>query len=188
MTFESLLQRRLTREEYLGLLGQEYHLSLAAPENLRRAAARVSDARLARWLEQHAADEDGHHLWALRDLADLGATPPAPTEATRRLLERVAQVAGGDEPHTILGLSVVVEHAAPRVDPAMLLPEGLGKATRFVVRHTKVDVKHAREVDEMIAALAPAQRAQVEERAKEFAALFVAFLMAAAGRHDAAAA
>lgn len=177
-----LMRTRLSRPQYVGVLGQEYHLSSNAPRNLRLAASQVEKdlPELAAWLRHHADDEDGHHLWAEDDLADLGETIPPATDATRRLLTRVRQIASGDHAYRILGLSYVVEHTAPQIDPDELLPHDVGSANRFIVRHTKVDIKHAEEVDEAIAALPEALQAEVFEQAAEFRELFHAFLLAAA--------
>src|SRR5258708_5747842 len=84
--------------------------------------------------------------------------PPQAPAATDRLINRVRQIAAGPKAYLILGLSYVVEHSAPKIDPATLLPEGVEPATRFIVRHTMVDVKPAREVDEIIGSLSPAQQ------------------------------
>src|SRR5690349_21642429 len=62
---------RLTRQQYVGLLGQLYHFSAAAQKHLRRVSDRIDDPGLARWFVQHAREENGHHRWAELDLRDL---------------------------------------------------------------------------------------------------------------------
>jgi len=181
---------RLTREQYIGVLGQEYHLSRAAPANLRAAADRLASLsagksarhqKVSDWLRKHASEEDGHFIWALQDLNDLGVkVPPPQTYETTSLLVTVQSIATSTAPYRILGLSDVVEHFAPTLKVETLLPEGIGEASRFIGRHSKVDVQHAKEVDEAIGWLSDKEQGEVRATAKVFESLFRNFLLAAA--------
>ena len=87
--------RRLTRAEYVGLLGQLYHFSAAAQVNLRLVIDRINDPALSTWFVRHAREERGHHRWAEEDLRDLGETIPLPLPATLRLIRHMGRWPSG---------------------------------------------------------------------------------------------
>jgi hypothetical protein len=173
--------RALTRDQYVGLLGQLYHFSAAAQSHLRQVVARIDDPRLAQWFARHARQEQGHHLWAEQDLRDLGEEVPPPTPATLRLIHHIEEVATGPKPYLVLGISHVAENLSPMLDPATLLPEGLESAVRYVGRHALVDRTHAEEVNEQVSMLPAARRAEVLEESRRFERLMLEFFLASAG-------
>ncbi|MDB5292542.1 MAG: hypothetical protein JWL69_3783 [Phycisphaerales bacterium] len=173
--------KRLTRRQYVGVLGQLYHFSAAAQMHLRRVIDRIDDPALSRWFVQHAREENGHHRWAEQDLTDLGEVIPPPLPSTLRLIRRIEEVAGGPKPYLVLGISSVAENLSPMLDPAALLPHGMNGATRYIKRHTLVDRRHSEEVNRQVAML-PAERwAEVTEEARRFEELMFGFFLAAAG-------
>jgi hypothetical protein len=173
--------RRLTRQQYVGLLGQLYHFSAAAQQHLRQVVRRIDDPRLALWFVQHAREENGHHYWAEQDLIDLGEAVPLPLPATRALIARIGEVAEGPKPYLVLGISSVAENLSPLLDPDMFLPEEAFGASRYIRRHVLVDRKHAEEVNRQVALLPPEWREEVMEETRRFEGLMFEFFLAAAG-------
>ena len=173
--------RRLTRREYVGLLGQLYHFSAAAQVHLRQVIDRVDDPALSRWFVQHAREENGHHRWAEQDLRDLGQKIPLPLPATLRLIRHMEEVAGGPRPYLVLGISSVAENLSPMLDPAALLPDGVNGASRYLMRHAMVDKLHAQEVNVQVSMLSPQRRSEVIEESWRFEELMLEFFLSAAG-------
>jgi len=172
---------RLTRQQYVGLLGQLYHFSAAAQRHLRQVFNRIDDPALSRWFVQHAREENGHHRWAELDLRDLGEAIPPPLPATLRVIRRIGEIAGGPKPYLVLGISRVAENLSPLLDPGALLPEGMNGATRYIKRHTLVDRRHAEAVNRQVSMLPADRWAEVMEEARRFEDLMLEFLLAAAG-------
>lgn len=173
--------RRLTRLEYVGLLGQLYHFSAAAQVHLRQVIDRVDDPALSRWFVHHAREENGHHRWAEQDLRDLGEIIPLPLPATLRLIRHMEEVARGPRPYLVLGISSVAENLSPMLDPAALLPDGVNGASRYLMRHAMVDRLHAQEVNVQVSMLSPERRSEVIEESWRFEELMLEFFLSAAG-------
>ena len=173
--------KRLTRQQYVGLLGQLYHFSAAAQRHLRQVSARIDDPALSQWFVQHAREENGHHRWAEQDLRDLGEAIPLPLAATLRLIHRIGEVAGGPKPYLVLGISSVAENLSPMLDPAGILPEGVNGASRYLKRHTLVDRLHSEEVNRQVSMLPPDRWSEVMEESGRFEELMFEFFLAAAG-------
>ena len=171
----------LTRDQYIGLLGQLYHFSAAAQSHLREVGKRIDDPVLSRWFARHARQEHGHHRWAEQDLWDLGKDVPAPTPATICLIRHIEEVANGPKPYLVLGISYVAENLSPMLDPATLLPDGVDRAVRYVGRHVLVDQTHAEEVNQQVSMLPPGRRAEVLEESRRFETLLFEFFLASAG-------
>jgi len=172
--------RRLTREQYVGLLGQLYHFSVVAQSHLRAVADRIDDPALSSWFVRHAREENGHHRWAEQDLKDLGEVVPPPRPVTLGLVRHIEEVANGPKPYLVLGISYVVENLSPMLDPAALLPGGIDGAVRYVGRHVLVDRTHAEEVNRQVSMLPPDRRAEVLEESRRFEGLMFEFFLAAA--------
>jgi hypothetical protein len=171
---------RLTKEQYVSFLSQEFYFANSTPINLRLAANNCPFPIISDFLTHHAKDEDGHAVWALQDIMDLGMCTPLPVKKeTDKLISYARSVCRGCESYKILGLSVLVENLAPSVDLSKLLPENIGSAVRFIERHSKVDVKHAQEINELIAESDPPIRKGIEGSAMEFIILYADFLHAA---------
>src|SRR4029077_5659301 len=129
------------------------------------------DPALSRWFAQHAREENGHHRWAEQDLRDLGEAFPPPFPPTLRLIRHIEEVPGGPKPYLVLGISHVAENLSPMLDPAALLPDGIGRAGRYVERHVLVDRTHAADVNRQVAMLSAERRAEVLEESRWFAEL-----------------
>ena len=136
---------------------------------------------LSRWFAKHAREENGHHRWAEQDLTELGETVPPPFPATLRLIRHIEQVAAGPKPYLLLGISHVAENLSPMLDPAVLLPEGMDGAARYVGRHVLVDRAHAADVNQQVSMLPAGRRAEVLEESRRFAELMFEFLLESAG-------
>ncbi|MDB5333452.1 MAG: hypothetical protein JWP03_4603 [Phycisphaerales bacterium] len=175
---------RLKRRQYVGLLGQLYHFSAAAQAHLRQVSDRIDDPALSQWFVRHAREENGHHRWAEQDLMDLGELIPPPLPATRRLIERIEEVANGPKPYLVLGISSVAENLSPMLDPAAVLPGGVNGAARYITRHTLVDRRHSEEVNRQVAMLPADRWVEVMEEARRFEELMFEFFLAAAGTPD----
>jgi hypothetical protein len=173
---------RLTRRQYVGLLGQLYHFSAAAQRHLRQVFNRIDDPALSQWFVQHAREENGHHRWAEQDLKDLGEEIPFPLPATLRLIRHIGEVAGGPKPYLVLGISSVAENLSPMLDPAAVLPDGVNGAARYIKRHTLVDRRHAEEVNRQVSMLPPERWSEVMEESRRFEELMLEFFLAAAGK------
>ena len=178
---ETLNGQSLTRDQYVGLLGQLYHFSAAAQSHLCAVVDRIDDPALSRWFAKHAREEHGHHRWAEQDLRDLGECVAPPFPATLRLIRHIAEIANGPKPYLVLGISHVAENLSPMLDPAALLPDGIDRAGRYVERHVLVDRTHAADVNRQVAMLPAARRAEVLEESQRFAELMFDFLRESAG-------
>jgi hypothetical protein len=180
--YEQVGNVKLTLEQYVSLLSQEFYFASVTSINLRIAAKNCPFPNIADYLRHHAKDEDGHNIWAMQDLLELGhSVPLPPTKATEALLRHMSVVSNGDESYKFLGLSMIVENLAPKIDINMLLPENIGEAKRFVERHTKVDVLHSKEINELIASLDIPLQKGIEGAAMEFIILYADFLSQAVG-------
>ena len=173
--------KRMTRQQYVGLLGQLYHFSAAAQAHLRQVIDRIDDPALSQWFKQHAREENGHHRWAEQDLRDLGAAIPLPLPATLRLIRRIGEVAAGPKPYLVLGISSVAENLSPMLDPAVILPVGVNGASRYIKRHALVDRRHAEDVNRQVSMLPHDRWSEVMEEARRFEDLMFEFFLAAAG-------
>jgi Iron-containing redox enzyme len=178
---ETLNGQPLTREQYVGLLGQLYHFSAAAQSHLRAVVDRIDDPALSRWFAKHAREETGHHRWAELDLKELGEAVPPPLPATLRLIRHIEQVADGPKPYLVLGISHVAENLSPMLDPTELLPKGIGRSMRYVGTHVLVDRTHVADVNLQVSLLPTARRAEVLEESRQFAELMFEFLLESAG-------
>jgi hypothetical protein len=178
---ETLNGQALSRDQYIGLLGQLYHFSAAAQSHLRAVVGRIDDPALSRWFAKHAREEYGHHRWAEQDLKELGEEVPAPFPATLRLIRHIEEIAGSSKPYLVLGISHVAENLSPMLDPAALLPDGIGRAGRYVERHVLVDRTHAADVNRQVAMLPVERRTEVLEESRRFTELMFEFLLASVG-------
>jgi hypothetical protein len=178
---ETLNGQPLTRDQYVGLLGQLYHFSAAAQSHLRAVVDRIDDPALSRWFAKHAREEYGHHRWAEQDLTELGEAVPSALPATLRLIRHIEEIAGGPKPYLLLGISHVAENLSPMLDPTALLPEGIGRAGRYVERHVLVDRTHAADVNRQVAMLSAERRAEVLEESRRFTELMFEFLLESVG-------
>src|SRR5688572_9769263 len=108
---KKLVDGTLSAAEYVFYLSQVVHQVRGSGPMLRAAGAdleRRGRTRLAALFNVKSSEEEGHDLWALRDLAALGvdpssvsdATPSAPVVAYNALTRYAVE----HEPLTILGV------------------------------------------------------------------------------------
>ncbi|MEA2217529.1 MAG: hypothetical protein QOJ35_155 [Solirubrobacteraceae bacterium] len=119
-------------------------------------------AALADYYARHAEEERGHDGWLLEDLAALGADPGQPLREIPS--PRVATFAGAQyywlrhhHPVALLGHMAVVEGYPPQVGFAARLQRLTGypaDAFRAVRRHERLDIRHRRELYDLLDALA----------------------------------
>jgi hypothetical protein len=118
-------------------------------------------AALVAYFEHHGPEEKGHDVWLLEDLDALGGDRDA---ALNRLPSpRVATLVGAQyywlrhaHPVSLLGHMGVVEGYSPPAGFADRLMELTGyprDAFRAIRRHERLDIKHKRELYELIDAL-----------------------------------
>jgi len=158
----------------VGVLGQAYHLWVSVPLALRTAADNSADARVAQWMRQFATICDDRSDSIADDLSDLQTTIPTPGSTTGRLLDRINEVAGGDDSLGLLGMCEVLD-AWSMTGLSGMVPRGVN-ATRFVTRFAG-----ARGVDSFIATLSPDERGTAHQHASVFQQLLMEALCAAAG-------
>jgi hypothetical protein len=119
-------------------------------------------AALVAYFEHHGPEEAGHDVWLLEDLEALGGDRRA---ALQRLPSpRVATLVGAQyywlrhaHPVSLLGHMGVVEGYSPPAGFADRLQELTGHprdAFRAIRRHERLDIKHKRELYELIDGLA----------------------------------
>ncbi|MEA2231641.1 MAG: hypothetical protein QOD83_1457 [Solirubrobacteraceae bacterium] len=137
---------------------------IEAAADRARALAPFDDlaAELVAYFEHHAPEEAGHDVWLLEDLAALGSDREA---ALRRIPSpRVATLVGAQyywlrhvHPVSLLGHMAVVEGYSPPLGFADRLQSVTGhppEAFRAIRRHERLDLKHKRELYEVIDRLA----------------------------------
>ena len=164
----------LTREQYVGVLGQAYHLWVSVPLALRTAADNSADARVAQWMRQFATVCDDRSDSIADDLSDLRASIPTAASTTGRLLDRIHEVAGGDDSLGLLGLCEALD-VWSLSGLRGLVPRGVN-ATRFVTRFAG-----ARGVDSFVATLSPDDRGTTHQHASVFGHLLTELICSAAG-------
>jgi hypothetical protein len=119
-------------------------------------------AALVPYYEHHGPEEAGHDVWLLEDLEATGGDREA---ALRRIPSpAVATLVGAQyywlrhaHPVSLLGHMGVVEGYSPPVGLADRLQEATGHprdAFRAIRRHERLDIKHKRELYELIDSLA----------------------------------
>lgn len=121
------------------------------------SADRVAEG-LARYFTRHMKEESGHDLWLLEDLEATGADPEEPV--TQIPSPRVATLVGAQyywlrhyHPVSLLGHIAAIESYHPPAGFAERLRELTGypeNAFRAIARHEVLDVRHKRELYELI--------------------------------------
>jgi hypothetical protein len=133
-------------------------LEAAMEEARRRSANDPVAAELATYFARHAGEESGHDTWLLEDLE---ATDADATEPLRRIPSaQVATLVGAQyywlrhhHPVSLLGHIAVVEGYHPPAGFAKRLRDLTGypqDAFRAIERHEVLDIRHKRELTELI--------------------------------------
>lgn len=147
-----------------GYLADIHQLVRHTPRHLRRArdvAKRRADTKLVTHFERRLTEEDGHDLWAERDLSRLAHQRPAPADVSEGMralllfLERVID----EDPALYLAYILFAEYLTVLVGPAWVeLLEarcGIPRAAMSVVtNHADLDRDHVasslEEIDELV--------------------------------------
>lgn len=176
----------LTRTRWVWRLAGYYHLTHSTPGLMNEAAARFTaraEPVLAAWAHERAREEQGHDQLALRDIAALGHPAQAVVaalvpETAAILVAHFEACVRGEDPLASVGYAYTLERLALTVGAAdiaavqALLPPGLD-ATRCMRVHSAVgsDAAHVDDNLELVAGLAPAQRARIAAAVYRTAAL-----------------
>ena len=174
---EQLLENRLSRPQYVGVLTEACHVARRVPAILRSAADRVRDTELASYLRSCALEEEGRCEHVCVDLTNLGVPVGEPGESARRLTDLVLQIVGTHPAHEVLGVLEVFYRTRTGIDPERLVPDGVGSATRFLDDLADPDGHCVRRVRRQIASLPLHEQSEVARSADEFERLFVDFLV-----------
>jgi hypothetical protein len=151
---------------YLGAMHQIVRSAVPLMDTaLEQARARGPGDRvavgLASYLSHHVGEESGHDVWLLEDLQACGGDP---TEPLRRIPSpRAATLVGAQyywlrhyHPVSLLGHIAAIEGNHPPVGFADRLRELTGyprTAFRAIERHETLDIRHKRELFEVIDSL-----------------------------------
>jgi heme oxygenase len=159
---KSVLDGSLDRDAYVRYLVNAYNYAQYSPRVMALGASRAlaTHPELASYLLHHATEEQGHDLWALADLGDLGV-PEAVARARRPVLACSALIgyvhfaAGHAKPIGLFGWMYVLEAVGNDLgtEIARRIDEGLklgGRALRFVAGHGIADQDHTAEITEKI--------------------------------------
>jgi hypothetical protein len=177
----------LTRARLIWQLTGLYHLTHFSPRLLEEARERFASAdrrNLAQWAAQKVNEERGHDRLALLDIQSLGYSAKAVVEAlvpptAAALVDYFTRSVQAPDPIGCVGYSYTMERLAMGIGEnyiqaiEALLPSGI-QATRCLRVHSSVgsDVKHVEETVEMVAGLAPDERASVAIACYETALLY----------------
>lgn len=141
---------------------ETYHYTKHNAKNQALVATR-SDKMSTGYMKfclNHAAEEVGHELMALKDIQRLGFditenNMPRPLCSTQSLIAYLYHISLNENPLGRLGYSFWAERVYDYIKPLLsLMEEGLGipkKAMTFFNEHSDIDQKHADEVDEVVA-------------------------------------
>lgn len=176
----------LTRLRWIWRLAGLYHLTHATPRLMKKAAHHFASSgrrSLAQWAAQKAGEERGHDQLALLDIQSVGYKAEAVVEvlvppAAVALVNYFTRSVQAPDPIGCVGYCYTMERLALGIGEEYiqgveaLLPPGI-QATRCLRVHSSVgsDVGHVEETIEMVAGLAPEERARVARACYETALL-----------------
>lgn len=146
---------------YAIYLIETYHYTLHNARNQALVGTRADNmsVQYRRYCFDHAAEETGHELMALHDLHSLGFDVrerdlPERLVSTEQLIAYLYWVASTGNPKQRLGYSFWAEQVYGYIQPLLdTLKSNLnlaGPNLTFLISHSKIDKKHAREVEEML--------------------------------------
>jgi heme oxygenase len=159
---ESLLGDQPKKEAYIRYLTFVYQYAQHSPKVIALAASRCVNTHpeLAKYLLHHAEEEQGHDIWALEDLRELGVDPEIvkatyPLTACASMIGFIYYTAAYANPVSLFGWLYVLEAMGDDLGSlaANKLNEGLGlsnKALRFVAGHGVNDQEHTADLTEQI--------------------------------------
>ncbi len=154
------------RRVYALYMMQVYHYASHTPRNQALVGANRAnvDVRYQRYCFEHALEETGHDLMAVKDLRAIGLDLrdplldlPRPLPATELIVAWLYWVSTHDDPVARLGYTYWAERSYDLVRPFMEAAKGkmgLGRSDMtFFFAHSEVDVKHAGDVRRILLAV-----------------------------------
>ena len=153
-TFHSLINGTISKEAYALFLRETYHFASHTSRFLAAAASRIPEDKMkirTRFLH-HALEEDGHHLFALKDLRNLGfgdgfAKESLPLAGTTAIVSHHYYIAHMGNPVGMMGAVLVFEGLA--LDFASKSSEEIRErhglpsyAVTFLHTHGHFDIDH----------------------------------------------
>ncbi len=159
---KSLLENRPNKETYIRYLTFVYQYAQHSPKVIALAASRCinSHPELARYLLHHAEEEQGHDIWALEDLKELGIDETTvkstyPLTACASMIAFIYYTAAYANPVSLFGWLYVLEAMGEDLGTmaANKLNEGLNlsdQALRFVAGHGINDQQHTADLTHQI--------------------------------------
>lgn len=170
---------------YLSLIANQY--ARHSPKVMALAASRCTDSHpeFAKYLFQHATEEQPHNEWAFNDLRDLGvseaqihAAKPVPSCAGLIAYSYFAAERGN--PVGIFGWMYVLEAVGSDLgnEAGRAVQKGLGlvrsKGLRFVKGHGAADQDHIKDIEKQIRRIKDGtELAEIDHVADVVAALYV---------------
>ena len=177
--------RRLDMQEYKNYLSQQFWLA-SIIESAMIAAGKccyrtTSQEKLGQFFYDHAKAEKGHHIWAYRDIQQLGGDLRPPNKHTTTLIDNIFDIVDDTHwCHTILGLSDIVENMTKDMKVEDIVPQEAmdKKADMFIRRHIKADKQHSKDIKKALKLLRPSHLQDVKDSTPLFQKLYDNFLLA----------
>lgn len=147
----------VTLDQYAVYLGETYHLVRHTSRTLALAASRLGEERrgLRRWFMEQSLEEDGHELFCLKDLRNLGLDPEpvvnaGPGAGAWGLFTQNYYMAAHGNPVGMLGVATATEGMGAELAGGMAqilvhryqVPE---TAVTFLRSHAGFDQRHLEE-------------------------------------------
>jgi pyrroloquinoline quinone (PQQ) biosynthesis protein C len=152
--FKLVLEGDMTRHHYIAYLRETYHLVRHTSRMLSLAGARLTDDRrdLRDWFFEQVREENGHDLFCIKDLRNLGEAPDQlhegiPSAGAWGLISQNYYMATYGNPVGILGVATATEGlgATMGAEFAQLLQTKYGipaNAVTFLRSHGGFDLRH----------------------------------------------
>ena len=156
----------ITRDLYAAYLVETYHLVRHTSRTLALAASRLAEPQraLRAWFLEQAAEEDGHELFCLKDMKNLGFDPAVATAAMPgpgawALFTQNYYMAAHGNPVSMLGVATATEGMGAELAGGMaqLLVQRHGMpdhAVTFLRSHAGFDRRHLDEARRAVNELA----------------------------------
>ncbi len=161
-SIKSVLAGKADKDIYIKYLTNVYQYAQHSPKVIALAASRCMNThpQLAKYLLHHAEEEQGHDLWALADLQDLGVNESTvklayPVPSCSAMIGFVYYTAGYANPVGLFGWLYVLEAMGNDIGGiiAEQLNDGLSlsnTALRFVAGHGISDRDHTTDLTEVM--------------------------------------
>lgn len=189
----------VSRAAYLDYLSQAYHHVRHTCPLLALAAARCGrdDAVYREALFDYIAEERGHEVWILDDIAALGGDAEAVRAAAPRLpcrlmvayayyaIEHVSPYALLGMVHVLEGMSVALANQAAHAIAARVGMGSDGGGFRYLASHGGLDVEHVAFFENLVNGIAdPAAQGAIVDTAGVIYRLFGDLFREVAARHE----